>query len=238
MFKINGKFLGALFLSFFSMTFYAQKQFKVGIDAGYSYSYLNADVSNLVDSKYEGNGGFVTNVSFEWSFWKELFVSTGVSYLNQNYKYERTNYRDQWYTKYDNQFVSMPLLVGGYLLNNPYTDKGVWIKVAGGVYAEYWASMKREGQYPVFAELQPNGQFNYVTSSDKYDFKKNENQLKRFLMGLQAQAQVGYSFGEFDAYVGYNYLYGLTGIHDYNTASGSKSTIDSHLVTIGAAYKF
>ena len=40
-------------------------------------------------------------------------------------------------------------MIGGYILNNPHESKGVWIKVAGGMYTEYWLNMKREGQYPV-----------------------------------------------------------------------------------------
>ena len=76
-------------------------------------------------------------------------MSTGVSFLQKNYKYERTGSRSGQYTDYKNNFLSFPLLVGAYILNNPHESKGVWIKVAGGMYTEYWLNMKREGQYPV-----------------------------------------------------------------------------------------
>ena len=63
-------------------------------------------------------------------------------------------------------------MVGGYILNNPHESKGVWIRIAGGMYSEYWLSRKFDGQHPVFGELQPNNTFPYVEVSDTYDFKR------------------------------------------------------------------
>ncbi|MDM1398641.1 outer membrane beta-barrel protein [Myroides odoratimimus] len=235
--------LTAIFLSMFSMSLYAQTEqkenrFKVGVDLGYTNTSLNANISNLVDSKYNSRGGFGINVSAEMNVWNSLFVSTGVSYLQRNYEFERTGSREGWYSKYSNDFISVPLLVGGYLINNPYSTNGVWVKAAGGIYTEYWAKMKTKGQYPVFSELQPDGSFNYTTVSENYDFKKNENQLRRLSMGLQGQVQVGYAIDKIDVYLGYNYLYGLTETYKYDSPGNKKNTRDSHMISIGAAYKF
>ncbi|MCC9043628.1 PorT family protein [Myroides sp. M-43] len=239
--KLGG--LTAIVLSMLSISTYAQSEqkenrFKVGIDLGYTNTSLNANISNLVDSKYNSGGGFGVNVSAEMSIWKTLFVSTGVSYLQKNYEFERTGSREGWYSKYNNDFISVPLLVGGYLINNPYTSDGVWVKVAGGIYSEYWTKMKTKGQYPVFPELQSDGTFNYTQVSEKYDFKKNENQLRRLAMGLQGQVQVGYSIEKIDVFLGYNYLYGLTDTYKYDSPGDKKITRDSHMVSVGAAYKF
>ncbi|MCC9042765.1 PorT family protein [Myroides sp. M-43] len=235
--------LTAIVLSMLSISTYAQSEqkenrFKVGIDLGYTNTSLNANISNLVDSKYNSGGGFGVNVSAEMSVWKTLFVSTGVSYLQKNYEFERTGSREGWYSEYNNDFIAVPLLVGGYLINNPYTSDGVWVKVAGGIYSEYWTKMKTKGQYPVFSELQADGTFNYTQVSEKYDFKKNENQLRRLAMGLQGQVQVGYSIEKIDVFLGYNYLYGLTDTYKYDSPGDKKITRDSHMVSVGAAYKF
>ncbi|MFM9403727.1 outer membrane beta-barrel protein [Myroides odoratimimus] len=235
--------LTAIFLSMFNMSLHAQTEqkenrFKVGVDLGYTNTSLNTNISNLVDSKYNSRGGFGVNVSAEMAVWKNIFVSTGVSYLQRNYEFERTGSREGWYSKYSNDFISVPLLVGGYLINNPYNTNGVWVKAAGGIYSEYWMSMKIKGQYPVFPELQPEGSFNYTQVSEKYDFKKNENQLRRFSMGLQGQVQVGYAIDKIDVYLGYNYLYGLTETYKYDSPGNKKNTRDSHMISIGAAYKF
>ncbi|MCT3641049.1 hypothetical protein CMT69_10235 [Elizabethkingia anophelis] len=217
---------------------FAQNKFKIGMDAGYTYSVLNGNLSNLVDTKYSGRYGFGVNLSGEYMIWNSLFVSTGVSFLQKNYKYERTGTRSGQYTDYKNNFLTFPLLVGGYILNNPHESKGVWIKVAGGMYTEYWLNMKREGQYPVFGGLQPDGTFPYVKASDTYDFKKNENQLNRFGYGLQGQAQLGYSFDKFDVYGAYNYQYGLSDISKTNTDKEQKATTRSYMISVGVSYKF
>jgi len=230
-------------LTVFCATMQAQTEltknrFKLGIDAGYTNTALSTNISNLIDSKYISRGGFATNISAEMAIWKTLFVSTGVSYLQRNYEFKRTNSRSGWYSKYNNDFISVPLLVGGYIINDPYTSKGIWLKVAGGIYAEYWTKMKIDGQYPVFTELQPNGSFNYTRVSENYDFKKNENQLNRFAMGIQGQAQFGYSLSKVDVFLSYNYLYGLTDTYKYDSPGRKKTTRDSHMLSLGAAYKF
>lgn len=247
---ISSKFSGlsAIILSVFSMAMHAQtqpndltdqkvKRFKVGLDAGYTNTSLSANISNLVDSKYTSRGGFAINTSFEMNVYKDLFVASGISYMQRNYDFERTNTREGWHSKYNNDFISVPLSIGGYLLNNPYTSDGVWIKVAGGIYAEYWAKSKVKGTYPVFAELQPDGSFPLVEASEKYDWSKNENQYHRMSMGLQGQIQLGYSINELDFYAGYSYLHGLTDTYKYDHP-GSNVVRNTYMVTLGAAYKF
>ncbi|HFI4796116.1 outer membrane beta-barrel protein [Elizabethkingia anophelis] len=217
---------------------YAQNRFKIGLDPGYTYSIMKTNLSNQVDSKFSGRYGFGVNLAGEYMVWKTLFVTTGVSFVQKNYKYERTGSRSGWYTEYNNNFLVFPLLIGGYILNNPHQSQGVWIKVAGGMYTEYWLNMKREGQYPVFSELQTDGSFPYAKVSETYDFKKNENGLNRLGYGLQGQAQLGYSFKKFDVYGAYNYQHGLSDTNKINADKKQKSTIRSYMISVGASYKF
>ncbi|MYZ59109.1 PorT family protein [Elizabethkingia anophelis] len=218
---------------------YAQNKFKIGLDPGYTYTVMHGNQSNLVDSRYSGRYGFGVNLSGEYRIWNSLFVSTGFSFLQKNYKYERTGSRSGWYSKYDDNFVGFPLLIGGYILNNPHESKeGIWIKLAGGMYTEYWLSRKVNGQYPVLGELQEDGHYNYVKVSEKYDFKKNENQFNRFGYGLQGQAQLGYSFKDFDLYGTYNYQHGLSDINKINEDKNKKMTTRSYMISVGISYKF
>lgn len=240
--------LSAIVLSVFTLSLCAQtpetqkkepteKRFKVGIDAGYTNTSLSTNISNLIDSKYNSKGGFGINAAIEMNVYKSLFVSTGVSYLQRNYEFERTGSHAGWYSNYKNDFISIPLLVGGYLVNNPHVDNGIWVKVAAGIYGEYWAKSKVDGQYPVFPELGWDG-FPYTKVSETYDWKKNENQYHRASMGLQGQIQLGYSIDEIDVFLGYNYLYGLTDTNKYDTPGKKKVTRDTYMVSLGVAYKF
>ncbi|AQX13146.1 PorT family protein [Elizabethkingia meningoseptica] len=217
---------------------FAQNRFKIGLDAGYTYSAMHANLSNLVDSKYTSRYGLGVNLSGEYMVWNMFFVSTGISFLQKNYEFERTGSREGWYTKFNNNYLSMPLMIGGYVLNNPHESKGVWIKLAGGMYTDYWLSMKRDGQYPVFSELQEDGTFKYKKISDTYDFKENMNGYNRWGYGLQGQAQIGYSFDKFDVYGAYNYQYGLSDISKVNKDDNKKMSTRSYMLSIGASYKF
>ena len=82
----------------------AQNKFKIGLDAGYTYSILNANLSNLVDTKYSGRYGFGVNLSGEYMVWKSIFMSTGVSFLQKNYKYKRIETHSGWHSDYTNNF--------------------------------------------------------------------------------------------------------------------------------------
>lgn len=217
---------------------FAQNKFKIGLDAGYTYSVLNGNLSNQVDSKYSGRYGVGVNLSGEYMIWNSLFVSTGVSFLQKNYKYKRIGTHSGWYSDYTNNFLSFPLMIGGYILNNPHESKGVWIKIAGGMYSEYWLSRKFDGQYPVFSELQPDGSNPYTKVSGTYDFKENENQLNRWGYGVQGQAQLGYSFKKFDVYGAYNYQYGLSDINLTNKDKATKEALRSYMISVGVSYKF
>ncbi|MCL1676179.1 outer membrane beta-barrel protein [Elizabethkingia meningoseptica] len=222
----------------FGISVSSQSKVRIGLDAGYTYNVMHANLSNLVDSKYSGRYGFGMNLSGEYMIWKPFFVSTGVSYLQKNYKFERTGSRAGWYTDYQNSFLNFPLLAGVYILNNPHEKDGLWIKLAGGMYTEYWLQMKREGQYPVFSELQLDGNFNYTKVSDTYDFKKNENELNRWGYGLHGQAQLGYSFGKLGAYAAYNYQYSLSDISKVNDDKEKKMSTRSYMLSLGISYKF
>ncbi|MGS2764533.1 outer membrane beta-barrel protein [Sinomicrobium sp. M5D2P9] len=206
-------FLAAVFLQ----EAVAQGNLKLNLDAGVTYNSLDYNLSNRVDSRYNGRWGLAANLSLEYRFYDSFFVSGGVSFMQHNFEFERTGSREGWYTKSRNNYLSIPVLVGAYLINNPFEEKGLWLRVAGGAYTGYWLSMNRKGQYPVFSELQWDGSFPLSEKvRERYDFKRNENQLNRIHYGLQGQLQAGYSFGKYGIYASYSYLYGLSGLQKNN----------------------
>ncbi len=221
------------------MSIQAQSKLKVGLDMGYTYSNLKANLSNLIESKYRGGYGFGVNVSGEYTFWKSLFLTSGVSYLQKKYTFKRTGIYSGWYTKYHNDFLSVPLMVGGYIVEVPNGKKGLWIKVAGGMYGSYWMRMKRCERYPALSEVSATDYGTvYRLVSDTYDFKKNENMLNRFGYGMQGQLGLGYSFSKFSVYGTYNQQYGLSDISKSNQNQNLKKTIRSYMISVGTSYRF
>ncbi|MGN6490904.1 MAG: outer membrane beta-barrel protein [Agriterribacter sp.] len=216
----------------------AQKnKIKAGMDVGYTYSNRQANLSNYINSKYTPDVGIGVNLSGEYLVWKTLFVSSGVSFLQKNYKYKRTGRNAGWYTKFKNSYLHFPVSVGGYLINNPHKDKGIWLRLSGGAYAEHWLSMRRDGQYPVAFQVNLNGTFDHVKVSERYDFKKNENQLKRFGYGLQGGGQLGYALKKFDMYAAYNYQYGLSDMNIADDNKNQKMTTQAFMISFGMSYR-
>ena len=86
--------------------------------------------------------------------------------------------------------MDIPLNVGLYLFNNPHKENGIWLKVQGGVFYEYFTKMHRKGEYPIFAQLQEDGSYIKAQVNETYDFKRNENNLKRNLFGIEGQEKL------------------------------------------------
>lgn len=211
---------------------------KVSFDAGVSNSVLNSDVSNLINTRYNTRAGVVSRVNLEYNFYEDFIVVSGVGFVQKSYDYCKTDNVTGTRTTYRNNFINIPLYVGLYLFNNPHNERGVWLKIQGGVFYEYLAGMRRNGVYPVFSELQKDGRYELCHVSEKYDFDKNENHLKRGLFGLEGKAEFGYSFTKFDVFASYAYQYGLTDIYKAKTSANSKSRRVANMITLGVAYKF
>ena len=155
-----------------------------------------------------------------------------------NYEYKKTDNITGTHTLYKNNFMDIPLNVGLYLFNNPHKENGIWLKVQGGVFYEYFTRMHRKGEYPIFAQLQEDGSYIKAQVNETYDFKRNENNLKRNLFGIEGTGEVGYSFNRIDVFASYTYQYGLTDIYKAKTSSNRKSKRISNIISLGVAYKF
>ncbi|MDG3583788.1 outer membrane beta-barrel protein [Galbibacter pacificus] len=131
----------------------AQDRLRINFDVGVTNNELDYNLSNRVDSKYSSRWGYTTNLSLEYRFYQSFFISGGASFVQKNFEFERTGAREGWYTKSTNNYISVPVMAGAYLINNPFKEKDAWIKIAGVAYTGYWLSMKRKGQYPVIFEL-------------------------------------------------------------------------------------
>ena len=195
----------------------AQK-LKVSLSAGLSKSILNSDVSNLVNTRYNTKTGVATRVNLEYNFFKNFIVGTGLGFIQKNYEYKKTDNITGTHTLYKNNFMDIPLNVGLYLFNNPHKENGIWLKVQGGVFYEYFTKMHRKGEYPIFAQLQEEGSY----------IKAQVNET----------GEVGYTFNRIDVFASYTYQYGLTDIYKAKTSSNRKSKRISNIISLGVAYKF
>lgn len=209
---------------------------KVGVEAGVSCSVLDIDVSGLSNTTYKVRPGFTIGVAAEYNVVDNLTVGLGVSFVQRDYLYQHTK-GDAWKTRYNDNFVSIPLTVSYYLLHNPYREKGLWLKPQVGVYYDYFISMHTKGTYPMTIMEGYNGQGAYLDYKTTYDFGTNENHLRRSLFGGTVGVQAGYSFGRTDVFASYQFQYGFSHIYQEKSRTGKTARRNSSVITVGFAYK-
>lgn len=237
----------AIALASCSMTAQAQEQqgsglqdshkWKVEAETGVSLSVLDTDVSGLSNTAYKVKPGFTIGVAAEYNAVDNLAVGIGLRFVQRNYLYQCLGI-DAWETRYTNNFVSVPLTVGYYLLHNPYKEKGLWLKPQVGVYYEYFTSMHTKGTYPMNIMEGYGDDMIRIDYESTYDFSANENHLRRSLFGGEVGIQVGYSFGCIDAFASYRYQYGFTHIYKEKSRTSKTARRNSSIITVGASYKF
>ncbi len=215
----------------------ASNRWKVEAEVGASISTLDINVTGLPNTAYKVRGGVAFGVAAEYNVVDNLAVGLGVRFVQRNYLYENSG-SNPWNTRYTNNFISVPLTVGYYLLHNPYREKGLWLKPQVGVYYEYFTSMRTKGTYIMDLMEGYNGAGVHIDYESKYDFGSNDNHLRRSLFGGEAGLQVGYSFGCIDAFATYRYQYGFTHIYQEKSRTSNTARRNSSVITIGAAYKF
>lgn len=212
-------------------------RWKVEAEAGVSCSVLDTDVSGLSNTTYKVRPGFIIGVAAECNVVDNLAVGLGVSFVQRDYLYQNLG-SDAWRTRYNNNFISIPLTVGYYLLHNPYKEKGLWLKPQVGVYYDYFVSMHTNGTYPMNIMEGYDGEGAYLDYKTTYDFGANENHLRRSLFGGEAGIKVGYSFGRIDAFAGYRFQYGFSHIYQDKSRNSKTARRNSSIITVGASYKF
>ena len=130
------KIFFAIALAFCCQGIQAQQtsyRWKVEAEAGVSCSVLDTDVSGLSTTTYKVRPGVATGIGAEYLAVDNLAVGTGIRFVQRDYLYQNLG-GDSWNTRYNNNFISIPLHVGYYLIHNPYHEKGLWIKPQVGVY--------------------------------------------------------------------------------------------------------
>ncbi len=210
---------------------------KIEASAGVCCSVLDTDVSGLAHTSYNVRPGFTAGVAAEYNIIDNLTIGAGIRFVQRDYLYQNQG-GDSWNTRYNNNFLSVPLTVGYYLLRNPYREKGLWLKPQVGVFYDYFLSMHTKGTYPMDIMEGHTGDGSYIKYGTTYDFKKNENHLRRHLFGGEAGIQVGYSFGRIDASIGYKFQYGFSHIYQDKARTSKTARRNSSVITAGAAYKF
>lgn len=166
----------------------AAAQWKVGLNAGYTYNSYSIDTQYAYDFNYDGLGGLTVGIPVEYGILDWLTVRADLTYLQKGHTMSRAynpTYRDR-----RDHYLSLPVMArfsfGGEKLRG--------FLHAGG-YMGYWAKSQVQGvecsNGSILDDWMEDGESDvFVAYDHKYEF--NSKRDKRFDAGLVGGVGVCY----------------------------------------------
>ena len=221
--KKKGIILKLCLSGFFLMSgVVASAQWSMGVQAGYTHSYLDISSGYMYDYKYKPLGGFTVGVPVRYSFFDWLDVQADVSYVQKNYKKQRSSFNGLLSTDTHNHYLQLPLFArfsfGGYKVRG---------FLSAGGYMGYWLSSRVSGIHAlsgVFPESKDNDIYYF---DEKMPF--NSERDNRFEAGLTGGVGEQYqATPKIQFFVEGRYYHGLTDMqkkYQYGRVPRYNSTI-------------
>ncbi|RBW62420.1 hypothetical protein DS884_02135 [Tenacibaculum sp. E3R01] len=227
------------FITFFTnQTISAQEKFRVSLSGGGNSNDITYSASNRVNTEYTGNTGSYFKAGFNFKVYKNISIQTGLTYINKNYKYQRTGAQEGIGTLHRAKYFNIPVMVGIQPLHNALKNTKFNFEVFAGTYVGWWNSLERESTVEVFGGLNFNG-FPRKTVIESYDFDKNENQFNRVDYGLQAETRFGYNvYKNMSVFIEYSFMYGLSDNQKKQLRKTSNYYYTTSNYGIGISYNF
>lgn len=216
-------------------------QFLFKIDAGYSYNHLITYVSNRTFTKNVNKIGYNAALRFKYEVNKLIGFETGISWIQKNYSFKRTENYSGIFDKFTNNYLQIPFTVPIRI----YEKKKIQIFLNNGVFASYLISTRVNGVMPnafnSTNELDVDGQsiqnFNLTTYSEDYKF--NTMKDNRFEFGLQTGITFQYDFNEKTVFfLEYRFYQSLTDIQKEYMVNQASKINQTSIVSVGFILKF
>ncbi|WP_157821822.1 outer membrane beta-barrel protein [Tenacibaculum sp. Bg11-29] len=226
-----------LFIAFLT-NLSAQEKFRISLSGGGNNNDITYSAGNRINTEYSGNTGYYFKAGFNLKVYKNISIQTGLTYIDKNYKYQRTGAQDGIATHHKAKYFNIPVMVGIQPLHSSLKNTKFNFEIFAGTYVGWWNSLERESTVEVFTELDFNG-FPRKTLVESYDFEKNENQFNRVDYGLQAETRLGYSFYKnMSLFIEYSMMYGLSDNQKNELRKTSNYYYTTSNYGIGISYKF
>jgi hypothetical protein len=171
-------------------------QLYLGLEGGWNRNYLTTSNASQAFTYYKDRDGFSAGIPVLYQFTDWLAVEADPSFIQKNYRIERTGYFTGIYQQNTNGYIQLPLMAqfsfGGKAMRG-YVD-------VGG-YAAYWISGRVKGTEPdilnvvdtAYMTVNP-GSFFGVNSSYSYNEKYVFDGVKDRRLELGAIAALGVSY--------------------------------------------
>ena len=171
------KILTILTISTLLCTARLQAQLYVGIEAGANRNHLVSNTEDKPFFDYEPSNGFAVGVPIRYAFpslsWFGGIQATP-SYVQKNYRMQRSGYYEPIYQQTDNSYLELPLMAQfrfGGNIGKTQTLHGI-LNLGG--YGGYWLSGNVKGR--TLSPMDPN---NYQEYDEAYTFSDEKDSRAR-----------------------------------------------------------
>ena len=157
-------------------------KYYIGLSGGYTHDIVKTDTGYRTDISYKGSSGFNVNIPLTYQFSDNVGISSGLSYIQKNYRIEHyyPSYTEDTKLEYQNvinHYIEFPLTLDFTVTNNNYS-----FTFSAGSYIGYWVLSQRNG---VANGSSVNWDFteglmNYY--SGNYSFSKADNRIETGLL--------------------------------------------------------
>ena len=173
------KFLIILSISFVFFATKSHAQFYVGIEAGANRNYLVSNAEDKPFFEYQPSYGYSLGVPLRYSFpslsWFGGIQATP-SYVQKNYRIQRTGYYEPIYQQTDNSYLELPIMAQfkfGGMIGKSQSLHGI-LNLGG--FGGYWLTGNVKGR-----TLSPMDPYSYQEYDEAYKFSPEKD--KRFEWG-------------------------------------------------------
>jgi hypothetical protein len=181
------------------------KRWLIGLEIGITKNYLITDISSLPFTELKPQGGYLVGVRVEYSLNKWMSICSNLSWLQKNYKIERTDFFVGVYEKFTNSYLQLPVFsqfsfgdkrVKGFLNIGGYIAywKSAWVKGSEGNILNPVDTVYFNSNPNTF--LEENKPYNY---DQAYEF--NSTRDNRFELGWLLGLGVSYDAKKYKLFI-------------------------------------
>lgn len=170
---MNKKILATLVIATLLCITKSQAQWYVGIEAGANRNYLVSNTADKPFFEYQPSNGYSIGVPVRYSFpslpWFGGIQATP-SFVQKNYRIQRTGYYSPMYQQMDNSYVELPLMAqfkfGGHITKT----QSLFGMLNLGGYGGYWIEGNVKGR-----AMSPMDQGEYQEFDEAYTFSDEKD---------------------------------------------------------------
>jgi len=231
---MHKKFFAMLVISALFCVTKLQAQLFVGVEAGANRNYLVSNTADKPFFEYQPSYGYSIGIPVRYAF-PSLSWFGGIqavpSFVQKNYRIQRTGYYSPMYQQTNNSFLELPIMAQFRFGGSINKTQSLYGMLNLGGYGSYWLNGQLEGR--AISPMDPN---TYQSYDEKYTFSPEKDRRFQFGgiagIGLQYMPNKKYVFS-----IEGRYSPSFTDLQNAYSENQTPRYNDTYSVLVGVQYQ-